>query len=1412
MDGGADRFSGGLIVRLPDAEREVNADCDPGEPAGVLVDAILAAVGLPGGGSLYVARTERWLDRERPLLAQPLSHGDLLLTEPPNERDEESAETTEEACQLVGAGGVAIGGRWALGVGRHSVGRGTGCDVVVDDAALSRTHLLLEVERDEVRVNDAGSTNGTFIAGVRLTGARALAPGEVIEAGASLFTIERNRPGRGAWVPDTDGFVRFNRPPRVTPRSALEPIVVPAPPGEARKARLPIASAALPLIAALVLWRLFPDNPSLLLIMALSPLMVIFSFVDERRRGRGSARTDEQRWRDELDKSLESLGRARDAAVALDRQRAPGAAELESWARSLSPSLWLRRPGDADFLLLRCGWGDRRWDADVSLEPGGSDALREEALGRLGPLRVLPSVPLTAHLGDLKVVGLTGDVPRVSDLVRWWIVQASTLHSPEELRLVLLVPDAEAEEWSWATWLPHVPNEPSEGRLRPALEQLHAIVHLLEARREASSAIPAIVVVVDERAGLPRALTARLLREGPSQGMHVLWHNSRREDLPGECAALIELDQNDGMTMTVASTGETVTGAFEGIDAEAARRVALALAPIRDAAPRSGARELSARVTLFDVLGAEAPDVEWVARRWRAADSGLRAPVGRSAKGAYILDLIDDGPHALVGGTTGSGKSELLQTAVAALAATYPPTHLNFLLIDYKGGAAFKDCALLPHSVGSVTDLDAHLSERALVSLDAEVRRRETVLRDAGVRDIRELDEEGSEPLLPRLVLVVDEFATLIKELPAFVDGVVDVAQRGRSLGIHVVLATQRPAGVISDAIRANTNLRIALRMADETDSDNVVGIKDAAHIPRSTPGRAYARTGHGEVQEVQSAFGGAIGSSGALAAEAWDRNNFEPGRGGASGSGPTQLERLVPAIRAAAEAEDRPAPRRPWLPPLADSLALLELEPAGRASAPIAVLGLSDLPGSQRQELATFDPAVHGGLIVFGAGGSGKTTVLRTIAASLARSSSPDQVHIYGVDYGGAGLRRLSLLPHVGDVVSGNEPARVERLFHRLRAELNRRKQSAKSGAAAVPTIIVLLDGYASFASAFERVDMGALVDGLPTLIAEGRSLGIHFVVAAERRAGVPQSLIATIDRKLILRMADPDEYATLGLDSRRLRGTRLAPGRGFIDGVETQIATVSGTDSATEESAQLEALARSLPKAGHGPAEVKLLPAEVSLDAIDAPATPLHAVLGLVEAEDLAPGVLDLTFAHFLVAGPYRSGRSTALAALATSLRTSTPDAEFHLLAPRRSPLGEMSLWTGAAVGVETCGKEIGALSDAFDDAPERIRFVLIDDADELLEGSSVAALEQLVRRGRDSKTRFLVAGEVRALHRAFSGWITEVRKDKHGVLLDPDPDVDGDLLGVRLPRRRGSTLPPGRGYLIRRGSIEAIQVALP
>ncbi|MCI0345866.1 MAG: hypothetical protein L0221_10560, partial [Chloroflexi bacterium] len=426
--------------------------------------------------------------------------------------------------------------------------------------------------------------------------------------------------------------------------------------------------------------------------------------------------------------------------------------------------------------------------------------------------------------------------------------------------------------------------------------------------------------------------------------------------LPAVCTTVIEVRGPDGeASLARPQEGLRLPDFLAGGTAvDVPRLCARALARFEDPELDVPGAGLPDQARLLPLLGLDHVDADAIARRWKEAgpDPRPRTPIGVTEDDAFVLDLVRDGPHGLVAGTTGAGKSELLRTLVAGLAASVDPDHLTFLLIDFKGGSAFDECARLPHTVGLVTDLDEHLAERALRCLEAELRFRERLLRHAGASDLADYARAGHGEALPRLVVVIDEFATLKAELPDFVDALVGVAQRGRSLGVHLLLATQRPSGAVSDNIRANTNLRIALRVQDGGDSSDVIGTTDAAALPRSRPGRAFVRLGPGEIVGIQTALSTASADRASLAAV--DAAPFRfgltprpratpPSSGdGVSSVGPTDLALLVTAIEAAFVRAGRPLPRRPWPDPLPPDL---DLDALGPAEPGLIAFALADDP-----------------------------------------------------------------------------------------------------------------------------------------------------------------------------------------------------------------------------------------------------------------------------------------------------------------------------------------------------------------------------------------------------------------------------------------------------------------------------------
>ena len=822
------------------------------------------------------------------------------------------------------------------------------------------------------------------------------------------------------------------------------------------------------------------------------------------------------------------------------------------------------------------------------------------------------------------------------------------------------------------------------------------------------------------------------------------------------------------------------------------------------------------------------------------------------------LDIVADGPHGLIGGTSGAGKSELMMSMVAGLLACNPPSRVNVLFIDYKGGASSDVFKNAPHTVGYVTNLDGILAMRALTSLRAELTRRMNLMQGKA-KDLAEMLERHPDEAPPSLVIVVDEFATLVKEIPDFVAGIVDIAQRGRSLGIHLLLATQRPSGSVDDNIKANTNLRISLRMLDGAESSAVVGVPDAATIPAPLKGRAVARLGHGDLVAFQSAWAGApllaesgtppvgvapFGSDGAglLMVDSGEA----AGTAGSPETNRTQLDALLEAI-AEVSAEGHAPARPPWLDVLPDVVPLATARAAAahqadRSKSPRRmvgerlVMGMVDDPGAQAQYPAVLDLPRSGGLLVTGTGGSGKSSVLITAAVSAAlddHERGGGHLSIFGLDFASRALTGLVRLPQCGGIATGDDLEAVTRIIGLLHGEFERRRNAmaeAASRAESAPvetSVLLLIDAIDTLTQAMEQgpgaAALSPYVAKLNAVLSDGRQVGIYPVVSAARRAAVRSQISSALSDKLTLRQADVQAYTEAGLSVAEAKDLNLLPGQGFLDGRMTmQVAAVTdpstvglSRDDETAQEADRAWLARIAERLS-GQVDPRLrsrsLPLLVSVPETTEPRRPVIGV------SDLSgdPFTLDVRHNDVSVVGDPRSGRSTALAALgAASAQAGT---ELWVIAPPSSALAGLAAvvpesthrWC-LAEGQERA-EQVAAWAEELESgtlAADRPRLLLIDDVDLLPEHDRglLVPLEQLMDR-----VRYAAAG---SKPRGFSTHpiAQRVRGCRSVIYLRPHDGREAhEVLGVPVPWHPGLAMPEGRGFVMVDRVPTMVQLADP
>ena len=750
---------------------------------------------------------------------------------------------------------------------------------------------------------------------------------------------------------------------------------------------------------------------------------------------------------------------------------------------------------------------------------------------------------------------------------------------------------------------------------------------------------------------------------------------------------------------------------------------------------------------------------------------------------------------------------------MTSLAVANRPDEMSFVLVDYKGGAAFQECAKLPHTVGLVTDLDAHLTARALTSLGAEVRRREQLLAGAGAKDIEDYLRLPDTPPLPRLVLVIDEFRVLAEEMPDFISGLVRLAAVGRSLGIHLVLATQRPAGVISADIRANVNLRIALRVRDSADSQDVIETAHAAEISSVLPGRAILRTGGGRPLTFQTARIGGCSTGGRADIEI--SSVVSPGgppkllSTTQAPDGPTDLQRTVAAIRCASMKLGVEPPTSPWLPPLPALVTTADLTgpahavngtPCGPESIPF---GLLDLPHEQTTRTVAWDLDSDGHLAIIGGPRSGRTSLLRTIAVQAALAWPTEGLALYVVDTASA-LGVLTDLPQCGAVIDRDDVGRLNRLIEWLTNQIrSRQQQFATEGvsgfaehrrsAGSLPRILLLVDGWEALNEVSEDATLGRMTDQLLQVLRDGSAVGMYAAVTGGRALGTGR-VASNFSHRLLLDLADRSDAVLLGMKEADLPEA-MPPGRAVTcpEALELQVAQPTAELSGP-------AVSRYFSQAGkqmRAPHVHRFAPIPETCSRDDLPADPHQVMLG-VGGGDVTPiglplgGFGELTA---LIAGPPRSGRTTALTTIAHRLH----DRPVCWIDGHGRP---PALPHGVDVLDATSPENFAAWLNAHPGGA-----VLTDDLDDLLGSPVDDLLADYLQHGRSSGGIVCATGQSEALMNAFRGAVTELRRRQTGIILQPGRR-DSELLGATLSP--GGRPQPGRGVLVIRSRAVPIQVA--
>ena len=1304
----------------------------------------------------------------------------------------------------------------------------------------------------------------------------------------------------------------FHRPPRAFPPPVpADQITIAPPPTLTERMGEGWMTALFPVIGSLGLFAfaLVYKNTLFLYIacamVALSLLFAVGLRWSQRRSGRKTARKQRRRYREYLasqESRLEHIARLQ-LASALRRHPDPQRLPAIGARRD---HLWERRPGDADFLSVRAGRGAVRHAARPHVDLGHNPlaeyepALLDEVRDSVDIWGTVADVPVAVALRAAPVLAVVGPQERAAACVRAMLVQLATWHAPSDLRLAV-AHLGRAEQWDWCKWLPHVRTETTGGdglllpriavadgeaalsalldeHVAPRLDQLRTLASVTARSGPAEIDAPRLVLVVeglhpaDPRARL--ALLREVLAHGRALRVALICTVEQPGDEPAETSARLRLAGAASRPATLEETGpagyvqEGV--AVDEVALDAAEAIARLLAPVR-LQEHTAAGAVDPSDGLLGLLGLPSIDALDPRREWarRPRSLALRATIGAGSSGERLqLDLKQAaeggmGPHGLIIGATGSGKSELLRTLVTSLALAHPPDELSFVFVDFKGGAAFADLEALPHTAGMITNLqsDLRLVDRMHAALHGEQERRQRMLREAGnVDDViayrRLRERDASLPPLPDLLVVIDEFGELLASRPDYIDLFVAIGRVGRSLGIHLLFSSQRFDEGRLRGLESHLRYRICLRTYSAVESKGVLGTPDAYILPPE-PGLGYlkvdtsvyerfqatlvaepraARTTPGARRAVVVPFGGG-GRTTAAELGPVPSKQAEPAAAPVVSPGTDDLRRIVGRL---CDAWTAGPVHQVWSPPLEPLVALdaVATTPAfwQRAGSPApaqisATVGTVDLPREQRTEPLVLDLAgTAGHLAVVGAPQSGKSTLLRTLVLDLARTHTPAELQVLAIDLGGGLLRGLGALPHVGAVAGKADRELVQRIIARARGELEAREAAFRrlgldsmadvharrvaGEEAPCGHLVLIVDGWAALRRDFQDLDYA-----IEELLGAGLTYGLHIVVSASRWAEMRPSVSDHLGSRLELRLNDPIE-SELGRHAADALPDGM-PGRGLArGGLEFQAALprLDAVGSVDDLGPALESAAAAIAACWNGPpaAPVLVLPPVVEPHELSS-AGGVGVAIG-VEEEGLATVALDLSGpdAHLLVLGDGESGRTNLLRAFVCGLDAGgAGGARVVLLDPRRTLADVAGLAcvetyattaTGAAQAANTLAATARERAEAVESAgggavPGPPLYLVVDDYDLLAGpgGNPLAPLTAVLARGRDIGLHVVLARRVAGVTRASFEPFLQQLLE----LRTPGLLLSGDPAeGPLLDGHRAAPLPAGRARLVRRG----------
>ncbi|TYQ16044.1 UNVERIFIED_CONTAM: S-DNA-T family DNA segregation ATPase FtsK/SpoIIIE [Acetivibrio alkalicellulosi] len=1278
----------------------------------------------------------------------------------------------------------------------------------------------------------------------------------------------------------------FSRQPRFLPEMPSGDIEIPNPPSMQDKPDISWFTLLLPpfvMMIISVLLALIASSIYMVISIATTVMTLLVSVtgaVSQIKKHKKKKRERETKYLQFITDTRSNLSIMKEQQIKAMNEMNPDFAACIKRTTNRDNRLWERTCVYKDFLSIRLGLGSVPSAVNINYTKQAiimeNDPLLYEPQKVALEFEKIQDVPVVLNLIASEICGISGDDAKIKQLLQLIVLQIITHHGYDDVRVVILAKEDGVEKWNFVKHLPHFWNDSFTSRFllcgsamaHGILGELCDMMKRREMNREGGKYLPHFVFIIEDSTLLENEQISKYIyNKNGSLGVSSIFTANNQAYLPMNCKTVINVSDKKA-DIADRESGNKSTVVLDSIDYKSLELAAMNLAPLR-IKNSSVTYTLPSSITLMEMLQSKSVNDLDLISLWNKNKTfkGMSVPIGAKAGGSlFNLDMHETGhgPHGLVAGTTGSGKSELLQSIIISLAINYHPHDVVFVLIDYKGGGMADVFKGMPHLVGTITNLGGNQTTRALLSIKSELQRRQRIFSEYDVNSIDKYQklyynqkDKVNMPAIPHLIMIADEFAELKQDQPDFMVELVSAARVGRSLGVHLILATQKPAGVVDDQIWSNSKFKICLKVQDEADSKDVIKRPDASLIKE--PGRAYIQVGNDEIFEIfQSAYSGAdYDPEGEKDKdENKEKRLFKIYLNGRTDriypleedkipkkELPSQLKVMVDYIKEQAKKKGIEELKGPWLPPLPETVYLDSLfkkdsingiwpKKEEILSIPIGIL---DDPRRQRQEYANIDFASEGNLIVFGSSGTGKTVFLKTLCISLACSYSVDDVNIYIMDFGGRSLKSFDRIPHVGGVMLLEEEGLIRqfmqfifRLIEERKAKFEYERRDGfndyKSKGGKMHSVVLIIDNYFALSETYEELDEKIIL-----LAREGSKYGIYVVVTATSNSLLRYRLTVNFKMAVCFQMTDKSEYNDIVGRTEGLEPAKV-PGRGLLR--EKPPVEFQGSLSEFEGEGQEELIERFYQLKVERAMPIPVMPSRIDLYEINKEAEKL--AIGLNE-NNLEPVYIDIEANPvILVTGDTMTGKSTLLNSWVKILSEKNDNVEIYVIDSNSIGLSPIIGLDGVVdvSQIEDIMDFAGEIGEKLDDRRNelieckrsggdveeltknwsQIVFV-IDKISEFTDGemySLVDLLERVVKKERAMKVAVFAADNISEVESNWSELGKAMKNEQTGILLGSIKNQD--IFNVKMPYgTQEKELEMGDGYFVVKNKFTGIRVGI-